>query len=73
VSIRDFIQGISPPALPNCRHRRGGCFLLSSGTRLAAAEAVQLLDFAGGITRVVENFESCSLSGFERASEGIEV
>lgn len=31
---------MTPPVLPNCRHRRGGCFLLSSCERVTTKEAV---------------------------------
>ena len=63
---------MAPPVLPNCKHRRSGCFLLSSRERVAAEEAVQLLHFADGVVRLVERFEPRQF-GFDEARERFEI
>jgi len=54
---RESNVALAPPVLPNCRHRQGFAFLLSSCKRVAAEEAVQFLHFARGIVRLVARLE----------------
>ena len=65
-ALRDLVRGRCRAT--HCRHRRGGCFLLSSCERVAAEEAVQLPHFAGGIVRFVERLEPRQL-GLDEARE----